>query len=740
MKGILRRASICIAIWFSVSISMLAQYPIRGIVIDKSNSRPLTDANVLLMPSNQGAVTDAKGHFGFDNVAEGNYQMIVSMMGYQTYKQSVTVNSKEMKTLTILLSADSKSITEVDVVGEGAEQRLLNKPNMEPVSLETSATKISRIDLVQKGAVTLIDGMKYVPGGLTETRGRKVKQFFSVRGQTYPYPTYSVDGIWQKEFQETAYFLNAANIESIEIVRSGSAILKSLSPLSGVIDVTSRRYQQQETSVIAKYGSRNTFQTGVTHGNSTEKLHYSAGAQLFGTDGPEGRNGQERIINVDGNLDWKINDQLEAGFKLFYLGGSRQLVQPIGPADNKFRNRKEKYDPLNTIMVSSRLAYTPSDRLSSELQINFAHRDPQYQNENLSSGDMTKYKETDYEVTINQLNALKLSSTNVLRLGVLYNHWVAPEGKRYYYGNKSDVHTLSGVIADQQRMGKWLLDAGFRLTQEYYKEWGGFGIEGSGGKFKKVLPIKDEWQSPVWQVTTGVTYSANALLSWHANGAAGIVTPRKGALNEAGEQPGNEKRTNIDLGFSKKFNNAGQIKLTAFMVNRKEAIEFSGSTLELDNGDIIELYTNVDKRYYGVELDARMPLIGSWLTGFTNATLMKGETKDATDWKRDDEIPEFIANAGINVVKSKFDGNLYVNYTGAFKNDRFVSKSYLQEFGKAPLGDFYSVDLTAGYTWGKKDNMRFFTEVNNLFDEAFQTVPGYPDFGRMVSVGVNVKL
>jgi hypothetical protein len=39
-------------------------------------------------------------------------------------------------------------------------------------------------------------------GALTETCGRPVKQFFSIRGQKYPYPDYALNGIWQQEFEQ----------------------------------------------------------------------------------------------------------------------------------------------------------------------------------------------------------------------------------------------------------------------------------------------------------------------------------------------------------------------------------------------------------------------------------------------------------------------------------------------------------------------------------------------------------
>jgi outer membrane cobalamin receptor len=723
--------------FFCLSFSASAQQSITGNVINEQNRQVLADANVVLLPLNSGAVTDEKGNFEIRNINEGRYEMVVSMVGYQNYRQEIVVEEGKEAFYRILLKPDNLYIDEVDILGEGAEQRLLRQPDLEPASLQAMSSTIQRHEIMYQGAVTLVDALKYVPGALVETRGRKVKQFFSVRGQMYPYPTYSMDGVWQKEFHETVYFINAANIESIEVVRSASAMLKSLSPLAGVIDVRSRQYSEAETTVLARYGSLNTFQTSLTHGNKIEDVHYSGGVQYSGTNGPEGRNGQERIVNANARLDWQMNDKLNAGFKVFYLGGSRQLVQPIEPADEKFRLNQEKYDPLNTFLLTTKLAYQPNSRLSSELYMNYSHRNPTYHNLNTNSGEVSSYQETDYEVTINQLNALKLSESNVLRVGALYNHWVAPEGKRYYYGKRGDVHTFSGVITDQQRWGKWLLDAGLRVTQEYFKEWGGFSIEGSGGKFKNVAPIKDEWQSPVWQATAGATYAANAVLSWHLNVASGIVTPRKGALTPEGEQPANEKRTNVDLGLIRHFNKTGHFKLATFAVNRREAIDYNGETIELENGDIMELYSNVDKRQYGVEVDTRLPLLGSWLTGSANVTFMLGENKEESTWVQDDEIPEFIANTGIHVLNRNIDCNLFVNYTGAFKNDRFVSKNYLQEFGKAPLGDFWTVNVTAGYTMGKKKGTRLFVEAMNLLDEAFQTVPGYPDYGRHISLGVN---
>jgi outer membrane receptor protein involved in Fe transport len=722
------------------SVGAFAQQIISGYVFDAVAHEPVQDANVLVMPLNTGTVTDADGYFEITNLKPGKYDISISVVGFKTEVQHVNLKEGSSRSLKVYLTVDTKSLGEVSVVGESAEKRILNNVTVEPVSLKAASSVVLNSDMAKQGAVTLVDAMKYIPGALVETRGRKIKQFFSVRGQTYPYPTYAVDGVWQKEFYEMAYFINSENIQEIKIDRSSSALLKSLSPLAGVVDVVSRRFTKRETDISVRYGSFNTFDAGIVHGNTTDKLSYSTGLQFFGTNGPSDRsNARERVVNFNGDISWKINDRVTQSFKVFYVDGNRELVQPVYPAAKKLMNQKEKYSPLTTLLLSSITKFKPKESYTGELQVNYLYKNPKYFIENQKTGVTDRYRELDCEFTINQLNAWELGERNVLRAGVLLNHWKAPNGKRYYYGSPANVFTWSVVATDQQRWGKWLVDGGFRLTQEYYKEWGGFAIEGSGGKFTDVKPITNEWQSPVWQATVGVTRPVNVMLSLHGNVSAGIVAPRTDALNGDGERPENEKRVNIDLGMIKKFHNSGSLTLTGFLVNRADAIDYSGETIELDNGDIVELYKNEDKRNYGIEIDVKMPVV-SWLSVFANATAMKGEVRDSLGWKKDDEMPVFIGNVGANVTKSRFDFNAYMNYTGAYKNDRFVDKSYLQQYGKAPLGDFFNVDVNTGYTLGEKKNIRIYVDVKNLLNKKYQTVAGFADYGTVISGGVKVKL
>jgi outer membrane cobalamin receptor len=220
--------------------------------------------------------------------------------------------------------------------------------------------------------------------------------------------------------------------------------------------------------------------------------------------------------------------------------------------------------------------------------------------------------------------------------------------------------------------------------------------------------------------------------------AAGSVTPRKGALTADGTPPANEKRVNLDIGVIRKCEELGTLTVTLFHVSRIDAIDYSGETVVTDSGQVVELYKNTDKRSYGMEGEMRRTILpGRWEV-FANILLMRGEEKDSV-WKKDDEIPVFIGNAGTSLHLERFDASFFMNYTGPFRNDRFVSKVYLREHGKAPLGDFFDLSLTTGYTVGRKAQIRFFGEIHNLLDRHYQTVPGWPDNGRIIRGGMKVK-
>ena len=727
--------SIILSIVFSFRPAAAQQlFPVKGFVFNADTGEPLANAGIVVAGTGQGVSTGNQGLFEL-RLAAGQHRLEVTSLGFTSRTIELTVPRPSPGRVEIGLVSEQIEIEGIDVVGIRSLPGQDTAVTREPVSLLPSVTRITPLDIERQGAVTITDAVQYVPGGWTETRGRKTKQFFSVRGQTYPYPDYSINGVWQREFEETVYFFPVLDVESIEVVRSGSALVKGLSGLTGVVDVRTRKPDRETLSVLGRYGELNSYVSAIQYGNKLEDVSFSTAAALFGTDGPHGRNGKERIYSLYGNADWQVSNRLEIHAGGAFIGGIRELVSIEEPGAPNIANRQERVDPMRSFLSWAKATYHGVCGSVTDLQVNMAYRDLDYTVYNIPQQTEAMHKELDWEYGISLLHSRSLSPTNTLRAGVLYNHWVAPEGKRYYVGRSCDLHTWSAVVASEQRIGRFILDGGLRLIGGHIAEFGGFGIEGSAAGFQNVDPIIDQSAPLEWQSVLGATYVLTPGSSVHYNFSGGTIAPRRGSIDAAGTTPLNETRLQHDIGYRFVSARRDEFSATAFYAGRRDALELSGETATTADDRLVELYHNIDKRSYGIELAGRtfFPSLHSSL--FANATFMKGENQAGDSFEKDERLPNTILNAGVQFELRGFDANLYVNYTGPYYNNRFVNRAWTEQFGSFPLGDFTVVNLTAGYTFAGRFSTRVFAEARNILDQRYLTVAGYPDNGRLFSIG-----
>lgn len=712
-------------------------YTIGGNLFNSETNKPVINANVVVVNTGSGTSTNAQGDFEL-RLASGEYTIRITSVGFSDKEIQIRIPRESGERLKVGLQPQKQEIGGVDVFGHFTVPGRDTVINMVPLSVLPAVTKISAVEIEKQGAVTLTDALKYVPGGWTETRGRKSKQFFSVRGQKYPYPDYSIDGVWQKEFEETAYTLSVFDIESVEIVRSSNALVKGLSGLTGVIEVKTKKPERETASLLTKYGEQNNYVAGLQYGNKINDIAFTTAAAFFGTNGIPGRGGKERIANFHGNMDWKISNSITLHAGATYISGLREFVGIVEPGSPKILNREEKFDPLHTWISYAKLNCRGKDGSQTELQANYTFRDANYQNYNIQQETATSHHDKDREYGFNLLHSRSLSHSNTLRVGALYNHWVAPDGKRYYAGRCCDVHTLSGVVADEQQFGRFLLDAGFRLIGGYISEWGGFGIEGSGAGFGEVAPITDQAAPVEWQSALGGSYLLSPISSIHYNFSGGTIAPRKGSITGLGVTPQNETRLQHDLGFRMRTPRKNEMKITAFYAQRKNALDLSGETVVSENDLLVELYENRDKRSYGVELAANMHVALLHSAVFANTTFMKNEQESDGKMIEEDKLPNVIVNGGFLYEHSGVDASLFIHYTGPYSNNRFVNPKWVAENGDYQLGDYTTVDFTCGYTFQGKIKTRIFAEGKNVLDQKYETVAGYPDQGRLLLAGIKL--
>jgi outer membrane cobalamin receptor len=624
-------------------------------------------------------------------------------------------------------------IDSVNITAPKEYRSLLKEPYTEPFSLLPVISTITVKQIQKQGSINLIDAMAYVPGGLTETRGRQVKQFFSVRGQKYPYPDYALNGIWQQEFEELPYFISASDIEKIEIVRSSAALLTGLSGIEGLINIKTREYDTPEGSLELEYGSFNSIHTHLSGGGRIGRFAYAAGAGFDRSDGPSGKHSKEAMGTLYSRFKWQLSDKLNLLGSLYFLDGKRELTKAEPPADQRYINMLQNFDPYWSVLSNVKMIYKPRKNISSELQLFYSYRNPKFNDEvtTLSTN------EKDIEWGLNFMQSVSPFSSNTLRIGGLYDHWSAPNGKRFYTGKECNTETFSGVIVDEQRIGLLTLDAGLRLTKTYLIDYAAFNIQGDGGAFRNVTPLHDIWEPATVQGSLGASYRASRTISVNFNSAVGQVKPREGALDVNLDVPQNETRLKLDLGIVKQLGNSGRVTLATFGVIQKRAIALSG-TIYTDtvSGLVRELYINRDQNQTGAEFEIVTPRLLNLLEPFFNIAVMKSKMRSDGAMTANRENPVVITSAGISLDKKNFDLNIFCKYVSKFENTRFAPK----DSDPQPLGDFLAIDLNGGYTLNGNIPARIYLRVRNLTDKKYSTVVGYPDSGRIIYIGMRLNI
>jgi outer membrane receptor protein involved in Fe transport len=674
------------------------------------------------------AMSTEEGAFLLEHLPSGDYDLRVTKSGFHPFLQNGAI-VQPGQILQVPVALEIETIR--DTVTVNAPQQLMEHPRAEPEAMQMAMTSVSRIQMEKQGAKNIVDGLNFMPGAWMETRGRKVKQFISFRGQRYPYPEYSIDGALFREFHEVPYFLSTAEVERVDVLRSGASLLNGISGLAGVIDIVPRRYEQRETSVLAEYGSLNSYRLHLSHGQKVGNLSYGVGVEGLRTDGPDDRRGDERMLDLSMNVSWKLRPSLTIGTTAYYLRGRSELVQAVSPAAKQYRIALESYDPIKTTVVGVKALYQPTIWASTQFTFGYRNGHNSFVTDTVPPRKVTPDYDSEYNLNLTQ--SLQASSRNVIRAAVNYNHWIAPYGKRWYTGRRSELETHSVSLLDEHSFGKLVLDSGLRYQRTYIDEYGAFNIGGSATGFSKAAAIKDIWEHPQFSGSLGATYYLAKNVSLRGSLLSGMVESRTGTIKRIGTtyaEPETEHRTMVDAGVAVGKEPIGDFTLTGFILRQKDAIVLSGATATM-NGVVTELYDNRDQDTKGIEFDFRSrPVFGNHSV-FFNLTAMKARMLQQGSMARDPEKPQMVLGAGIMGSKYGFDYNFFWKYVSAYRSLRFAEPAVLQ-----PLGDFHALNLSISRCMGQKERTRAYLEITNLADTVYSTVVGYPDYGRRFVFGI----
>lgn len=210
-----------------LSLSLLAEVHVSGVVVDEKTGEPIIGAAVLASGTTVGTVTDFDGNYDL-SVASKETVLEISYMGYVTQKIAAS------KAQRVLLKEDTQALEEVVVVGYGTQKKSVVTAAISKVSSEDLENVIpTRVDNLLKGKASgvTITSSSGQPGAGTRVNIRGIGTINDAS------PLYVVDGMPVGGID----YLNPTDIESIEVLKdAASAAIYGTKGANGVILVTTK--------------------------------------------------------------------------------------------------------------------------------------------------------------------------------------------------------------------------------------------------------------------------------------------------------------------------------------------------------------------------------------------------------------------------------------------------------------------------------------------------------------------
>lgn len=219
--------------------NVFSQNTLRGNIKDKQTNITIAFANVYFPELEKGTISDEHGNFELLDLPNGNYKLIVSVIGFETY--SSQLNLPTDKTLEIILSSSAIEMEEVII---STPFHKLQSDNVMKVEQE----KIS--DLKANGLVTLSEGITAIPGVESISTGQSIGKPV-IRGLSSNRVLVYAQGVRlenQQFGEEHGLGLNDAGVESIEVIKGPASLLYGSDALGGVLYINPERFASQNTS------------------------------------------------------------------------------------------------------------------------------------------------------------------------------------------------------------------------------------------------------------------------------------------------------------------------------------------------------------------------------------------------------------------------------------------------------------------------------------------------------------
>ena len=223
---------------------------LSGKITDKATQKPLIGADIYLKELKKGANADAQGNYYLKGIPEGNYTIIGSYLGYQTFSKKIYLKGQER--LDISLKEQAEEISGVTVSGKSIAHQ--KKEESMPVTVIDMSNMRGTVSNVQDILAKTVGVTLRTSGGVGSSSR------ISIRGLEGKRIGFFIDELPMSE--QTDYLdINDIPIDMIDRIEIYKGVVPARfggSSLGGAINIVIREYPDKYADLSYGYESFNT--------------------------------------------------------------------------------------------------------------------------------------------------------------------------------------------------------------------------------------------------------------------------------------------------------------------------------------------------------------------------------------------------------------------------------------------------------------------------------------------------
>ncbi|SDE24309.1 iron complex outermembrane recepter protein [Pricia antarctica] len=736
-------------IYITLLLAMFALYgqsqnSLEGSISDDASGSPLFGADVYFPQLEKGSISDENGQFKINALPTGNYKILVSSIGFQTYSKTLTLK-KGSNAINVALSPTAIEMEEVIV---STPFHKLQRENVMKVE------RASVAELKTKGAVTLSEGITNIPGVESVSTGLGIGKPV-IRGLSSNRVLVYTQGVRLENQQfgdEHGLGISDAGIESVEVIKGPATLLYGSDAMGGVLYLNPEKFAnagETEGDVNLNYFSNTTgFDGNAGIATSSEKLKFlirgsAASHTDYGTGGGQNvtnsRFGEYDLKTGLGYQSTTFKTELRYNYNNLKLGVPEEIGQQTSD-----RSPESPYQQIDNHILSSKTnVFFDKSSLEATLGYTFNTRKEFEEGEEGATLDMnlaTFNYNLQYHLpkwgnleTIVGAQGMHQTNTNFGEEILIPDATTDDIGvlgtSHLHFKNDSDLQL--GIRYDHRSIAG---EANGVLGEEGFIET----LNRKFNSFNAAIGYKND----ILKNFTG-----------RINLATGFRAPNLAELTSNGVHEGTNRyeigngalknEQNLQTDLSLEYGNEHlEIYVNGFYntINDYIFIEPNGSTID---GNAVFIYNQQNANLYGGEIGVHIhPHPLDWLHVESSFETVTG--KSATD----EYLPLIPANSLTNTLRTEFarkdswlnSSYVFLTLKSVFKQDKVSTfETTTEGYSLVNIGFGGTVSIF-------KQSMDIRVSGNNILDRDYIShlsrlkTNGISNIGRNISLGINIPL